>query len=318
MNQTNDPDYTRGDELLQSFVRGDALIGLIADVPGAEKQMMDALWAAAGRGHAGAWTDIGDAHIAQLRSVGAYDGVEVDGRGETLWSEGARRIVDGDQPQLECALRSYYEAHRLGNRAATMHFAKMCRYSNPDNKRIASEALAGLGDPTPGEIYQLGLVQNWLGEMEASANSHLAAAERGDHDAQFELYIYFTQGVGVEADPAKAWSFLERAAAGNHPRALFNVGATYATGKDGAAPDKDMAASYYERAAEHGNARAAATLGVMILTREIDGTKAQAIAWLDRADAGGHDTWASLDYAGVDDPREPAEDDERNDDEADA
>jgi len=307
--QPNDPDLSRGDELLQSFARGDAMIGLIADIPGAEKEMMDALWAAAGRHHSGAWTSIGDAHIARLRPVGAFEGVDVDGRGDAIWSEDARRIVDTEQPQLECALRAYFEASRLGDRAATMQLAKMCRYSNVDNKRIARQTLEGLSDPTPGEVYQLGLVQNWLGDMDGSGKSHMSAAGRGDLDAQFELFIYFTQGVGFEADEAQATAWLERAAAGSHPRALFNVGAAYATGKNGE-PDLNKAAEYYERAAQHGNARAAATLGVMMLTREIDGTKEQAISWLERADAAGYDTWEALDNAGVDDPRESSSDDE--------
>jgi hypothetical protein len=164
------------------------------------------------------------------------------------------------------------------------------------------------------EVYQLGLVQNWLGDLEASAKSHIQAAERGDLDAQFELYIYYAQGLGVAVDPAASQKWLERAAEGNHPRALYNVGAAYASGQRGE-PDMKKAATYYERAAEHGNARAAATLGVMILSGDIEGTQERAIEWLDQADEGGYASWEMLDAAGLDDPRESedGDDDEESD-----
>ena len=44
-----DPDeaFTQGRALFDGFVRGDAMIGLIADVPGTERAMLDALWTAA-------------------------------------------------------------------------------------------------------------------------------------------------------------------------------------------------------------------------------------------------------------------------------
>ncbi len=138
-----------------------------------------------------------------------------------VWSDEARRIEDGENPALECALRAWFEASRLGDRRATMQFARMARHSNVENKGIP----------------------------------------------------------------------------------LYNIGAAYASGKKGE-PDMKTAAEYYERAAKHGNARAAATLGIMILTGEIDGTKEQSIAWLNEADEGGYATWEALDYAGVEDPRE--------------
>lgn len=307
-----DGDYARGHEIFQSFVRGDAEAGLMSDVFGSEKEMMDALWTSAARNHAPAWTLIADAHIARVQPIGAFYGVDADpGR---AWPDAVRHVVDADNPDLECALRAWYQASLLGDREATMHFAKISRHSSVENQRIAKNALEGLADPTPAELYRLGLVHNWLGDMEASAKVHIAAAERGDADAQFELYIYFLQGVGVEADAAKAKGWLERAAAANHPRALFNMGARYASGEEGE-PDKQKAAEWYTRAAKHGSARAAATLGVMILTREIDGTREQCVAWLDQADEGGYASWQALDYAGVDDPREENREEEEEEEE---
>ncbi len=297
----DDGDYARGHDLFQSFVRGDAACGLMSDVAGTERQMMDALWTSAARNHTPAWTLIADAHIARIQPIGAFEGVDADE--SRVWPDSVREVVDEDNPPIECALRAWYQASLLGNREATQHFAKMSRHSSEENQRLALKALEALPDPTPAELYRLGLVHNWRGDMEASAKVHIAAAEGGNADAQFELYIYFLQGVGVEADPVKAKGWLERAATANHPRALFNMGARAASGEEGE-PDKQKAAEWYERAANHGNARAAATLGVMILTHEIDGTREQCIAWLDQADEGGYASWQALDYAGVDDPRD--------------
>lgn len=205
----HDADYARGHDLFQSFVRGDAVAGLMSDVFDSEKRMMDALWTSAARNNPAAWTLIADAHIARVQAIGAFYGVDVDEAREATWPEAVRHVVDADNPSLQCALRAWYQASLLGDREATLHFAKMSRHSSEDNQRIARDALAGLADPSPAELYRLGLVHNWLGEMEASAKAHIAAAERGDADAQFELYIYFLQGVGVPADAGKAKSWLE-------------------------------------------------------------------------------------------------------------
>jgi TPR repeat protein len=197
----------------------------------------------------------------------------------------------------------YFEAARLGNRDAAVLYAQMSRQSSTKNQERGLALLQAIPEPTPAESYQLGLVQNWLGELEASAKTHLLAAERGSTDAQFELYVFFAQGLGVEASSAQSDAWLKRAAEGNHPRALYNVTAAYASGSEGE-PDKKMVAALYERAAEHGSGRAAATLAVMILTSELEGTTEKAVEWLNRADETGFEASQLLDAVGIDDPRD--------------
>lgn len=312
MNDATDPDYVRGHALLEGFIRGDADIGLIADVPGTERAMLDALWAAAHRGSAEAYCDLGDSYGASMRPVGAFFGVDIEDAASRSWSAEAEAIIDGE-PALQAALRCYFEAGRRGKRAAVLHLAKLARHADEVSRRIAVAELERLEHPTPAEIYQRGLVQNWLGDMEVSAKSHLEAAEAGSHDAEFELYIYYTQGIGLDADTEKARAWLERAAEGEHPRALYNLGALWGSG-DAGAVDFGKAATYYERAAAAGNARASASLGIMILTGELEGTKERAAEWLDQADEGGVDTADLLAWRDLEDPRPRSADDAEDDD----
>lgn len=296
-----DDDFERGAALYQRFVRGDALIGLVADVPAMEAEMLAALWAAATAGNADAWALLGDSYLAALKPQGAFGGVDPDDADARPWPAEVAEIVD-DEPALAAALRGYAQAARLGRRAAVMQFARMARHSSADNQRRAHAMLVALTDPSAAELYQRGLVENWLGDVATSARTHHAAAERGDLDAQFELSLYYAQGLGVDADAAQAAAWLRRAADGGHGRALYNLGAAYARGDHGA-PDMAEAAAYYRRAAAAGNGRAAAMLGVMVLSGDLAGTAADARRWLDDADAAGFASWELLAAVGLDDPR---------------
>lgn len=55
----SDQQFQRGEAILQSLVRGDAMIGVIADVPAAEREMLDALRAAASKGSGAAYHSLG-------------------------------------------------------------------------------------------------------------------------------------------------------------------------------------------------------------------------------------------------------------------
>jgi TPR repeat protein len=295
-------DFLMGHELYQNLVRGDAAIGLIADVAAAEKHMMDALWRAAGTGLAAAYVDLGDCYFACLRPIGAFEGAAPEDAATRTFSEGARAIADEDDASLEAAMRCYWEAAKLGHRDSLIRFAQLTRNSRAENQEIAAKLLTELASPSAKDVYQLGLIHHWLGRFSESAEVHKRAASLGSADAQFELYIYFAQGIGVEADAAKSDEWLQKAAASNHPRALYNLGAAFASGSAGEV-DMAKAASYYERASEAGNGRAAGMLGIMALTGDIEGGSEKAIEWLDQADELGFPTWEMLDASGLDDPR---------------
>jgi len=300
-------DYAHGHELLQRFIRGDAIIGIMSDVEGTLADMTAALRRAANAGHAEAFYDLGQCNAAVLVTIGAFDGVYVSE--QPAWSSEAAAIVD-DNAALQTALRCFYEAARLGHRHAALAFANWTRHANEAAQRTAIAVLTALSndvdDTTRGtELCQLGYVHTWLKEHAHALQALQKAADLGNGNAIFELSIVYGQGLGVDVDPVAAQAWLERAAAAEHPRALYNLGAAWASGRADAEgiPDFDKAATYYERAAEQGNGRAAAMLAVMILQEDIEGTTATASSWLDDADEAGFDTASLLDACELDDPR---------------
>jgi TPR repeat protein/cell wall assembly regulator SMI1 len=295
-------DYEVGKRHFDELVRGDAVMGIIGDVPAFEKQMMDALWRAAEAGSARAYATLGECYFAVLVANGAFDGVNPENEEPRSFSEAAESIEDEEFPPLTYALRCWYEAAVRGDRPALMRFAQIARTGPEPAKRLALELLAGIDEPSPKELYAKGLVHTWLGEHAEAVAAHTEAAEQDDLDAAFELYVMYAQGLGVEADPAASRAWLDRAAEGDHPRALYNVAAEYATG-NGREKDAAKAARLYETAAEVGNARAAASLAYMILAGECEGTVDDAREWLDVADDGGFDTTEMLAGAGIADPR---------------
>lgn len=294
-------DYERGHQLLQNLIRGDATIGLISDVPAMEKQILSLLWSSASQGNAKAFRSLADCALASLQTIGAFEGIYDEDAESRPWSDGAKEIENDDE-QLQTGLRALFEAQRLGDHEALIRFAKITRHS-PDHQPLAAKLLRDKQNPSGDELYVLGNVLLWLGQKEESAKAIHRAADLGNLDAKFELSLYYGQGLGVEVDAARAQQWLDTAADAGHYRALYNVGSAYASGQRGE-PDLAKAAEFYKRAAEAGHARAACTLGVMILNGELQGTKDEAIHWLNTSDELGYPTWEMLDAAGVDDPRD--------------
>jgi TPR repeat protein len=298
----SDPiEYERGNTLLENLIRGDALIGLIADVPGMEKQILTSLWESAAKGYAPAFRRLADCALASFQTIGAFEGIYDEDASERPWSAEAKAI-EADDEQIQTGLRAFFSAYTLGDNSALIPFAKLTRQA-PEHQQFAAKLIREKQNASSDELYVLGNVLLWLGEKEESAKVQLRSAEMDNLDAKFELSLYFGQGLGVEVDAAKAQQWLDAAADAGHSRALYNVGSAYASGQRGE-PDLAKAAKYYERAAEAGHARAACTLGVMILTDELPGSKDDASNWLNRADELGYPTWEMLDAAGVEDPRQ--------------
>ncbi|MCA9621341.1 MAG: sel1 repeat family protein, partial [Myxococcales bacterium] len=222
------PAYLWGREQFERLVRGDAMAGLVEDTVAMERDMMDALWEAAAEGSGEAYRLIGDCYFALVRPIGAFEGVApLDAVGRP-WSEEASAIAD-DNPAVEATLRAYGEAVRLGERGALKPFAFLARFSTETVQRRVLAAIDALADPIAGELYLRGLLLHWLGDAEASFEAHRRAAEAGDPDAKFELSLCYGQGLGVPPDPEQARLWLGRAAAANHPRALYNLGAAHAS-----------------------------------------------------------------------------------------
>ena len=86
------------------------------------------------------------------------------------------------------------------------------------------------------------------------------SAEQGDADAQFNLGLCYTDGLGVAKDEKEAVRWYRQAAEQGDAKAQFNLGYCYAKGS-GVTKDEKEAVRWYGQAAEQGDARAQASLG---------------------------------------------------------
>lgn len=74
------------------------------------------------------------------------------------------------------------------------------------------------------------------------------AAELGDVTAMFELWVYYDEGRGVQADDEKAFQWLRRAAANGHVSAMKFLEKTYREGRYGQSIDPQQADLWAQRA----------------------------------------------------------------------
>ena len=164
-------------------------------------------------------------------------------------------------------------------------------------------ALKALKDDPGGDTrYLLGLMaydgRGRPKDVTESARLHREAAERGNPDAMFELFVFAMNGIG---DRSKAVFYLQEAAKREQPRAMANLGALYATGRmAGIARDPKESVRWYRRAADKGIGRAAAALGVMALRGDgMPKDPEAAKAFFARAEELGFDLDQYLDQVGM-------------------
>jgi TPR repeat protein len=69
------------------------------------------------------------------------------------------------------------------------------------------------------------------GQVEAGVEAFRQLATSGDAASQFQLSLLYRTGRGVPADPRASLQWLRRAAGGNYPEALSNLGGEYAKGQ---------------------------------------------------------------------------------------
>jgi TPR repeat protein len=280
----------------QRLVRGDAMIGILSWDD--EQAMGDTLRRLAHDGSAEAYRWLGDCYAANVQPVGAYGGMAVTGDDDELWAP-ITSAIHGMSVEHTHALRAWYEAARRGDRQAATKLGQHSRYGNVPTQRLALECLQAVDEPSGAELLLCGWIHLWLGEHEASLAFVRRAADTGHPPALFELSLMVGQGLGTDADPEEAAHWQQLAAEAGDARALYNRAAARATGRDGAV-DLPGAAADYERAAEAGHGKAAATLAVMQLQGEVPG---DAVAWLDRAEALGFPAGDLLAQLGLVDPR---------------
>lgn len=108
---------------------------------------------------------------------------------------------------------------------------------------------------------------------------HLAAAERGDGQTQFQQARASLLGESVPKDVNKAFEFMKSAAAHGHPDAIGGLGYFYSVGIVVAKDDK-LATEYFRKGAELGSAKSQFNLGKMLLAvNQVD----EGLAWMKKA-----------------------------------
>jgi uncharacterized protein len=245
--------------------------------PEARRELLArALYEVATGGHANAWIDYG----------------------RCLWNGW------GVKEDRDAAIEAYKRAAELGSDygAYLVAYNRYWSFKRFDEAyAYAQKALKG-DDPEGSVRYLLGLMAyNGRGRPKDVAESlrlHQEAAQRGNADALFELFVYAMQGIG---DRSKALFYLQEAGKRNQPRACANLGALYATGQlEGLPKDLTESVKWYERAAELGIGRAAAALGAMALRGEGMPRDAQAAeAYFKRAEELGFDVDEYLQQIGL-------------------
>jgi len=87
-------------------------------------------------------------------------------------------------------------------------------------------------------------------------------AEAGNQDAQYNLGVFYTEGIGVSKSNSQALGWFLRSANQGHAGAQFNLANMYREGK-GVAQSAQDALSWYRRAADQNYAKAYISLGLL-------------------------------------------------------
>jgi TPR repeat protein len=151
----------------------------------------------------------------------------------------------------------------------------------------AAEAGSSEGAHRLALVYAQGLAGTPRDEKRAVELFEKAAAA-GHVRAQINLGILYMRGQGVPADLVQARAWLEKAAVGGDPQALYTLGRALSESAGQAVADPVRAADLYRRAAEKGNALAGLRYGLAL--SEGNGVKRDPVAaqrWLIQAQESG-------------------------------
>ncbi len=115
----------------------------------------------------------------------------------------------------------------------------------------------------------------------------IAAAEKGDAEAQYRLAQAYIRGIGVKKNLTKAFEFIKQAAEQGHAEAIGGVGYFHANGF-GVKKDLALAAEWFRKGAEKGGAKAQLNYGQALLNgRGIPLDEAGGMKWIEKALAQG-------------------------------
>lgn len=134
-------------------------------------------------------------------------------------------------------------------------------------------------------------------DLSQAAQLYSKAAEKGVLESQFQTALFMLQGQYLTKDEAKARAYLEKAVAGGHALAAFNLGQLVLS-KATSDADRKKAYDLFLRAADAGLADAQYAVSQFLAngTGGVAFDEAKARVWLEKAARQNYDT-AMLDYA---------------------
>ena len=193
------------------------------------------------------------------------------------------RAQSTDAADVPSVLRPAVTAYRSGDLASAEAGLRPLATGNPDARawlgavlidrgqaRDGLRAIQGAADAGSIEgFHRLGLVHA-LGLAGQARNEAKAvelfekAANAGNQRAQVNLGILYLRGQGVPRDLVTARAWLEKAAAGGEPQAMYTLGRALDESSDQVPGDPVRAADLYRRAAEKGHALAGLRYGLAL------------------------------------------------------
>ena len=136
--------------------------------------------------------------------------------------------------------------------------------------------------------FDLGVEAYMRGEYEIALNEFTGLARAGHSGAQYNLWLMYNHGFGVERDIYEAVEWWRRAATQGHVSAQYNLGLVY-EGDDEIAEDYLEAARWCRSAAEQGHSNAQNNLGMLYESGlGLERNTILALMWFEFSAAGGN------------------------------
>jgi TPR repeat protein len=188
-----------------------------------------------------------------------------------------------DAADVPTALRPAVTAYRAGDLGTAEARLRALAPSNPEAEAWLGAVLLDRGQARDGLraiqraadagaiegyhrlalVYALGLAGQPRSEARA-VELFEKAASAGHQRAQVNLGILYMRGQGVPRDLVSARAWLEKAAAGGDPQAMYTLGRALDEGTEQVPADPVRAADLYRRAAEKGHALAGLRYGLAL------------------------------------------------------
>ena len=129
--------------------------------------------------------------------------------------------------------------------------------------------------------------------MEEKLKAVVELCEEGDPESCAFLGKEFYFGVNVEQDLDRAFRYLNVAAGSGDAMSQFLLGFMYWSGR-GTEPDRDKALEWFLPAAEQGIPEAMYNVAKILLSKDFEKNRDEAVRWLIRSSNAGYDAAADM------------------------